>query len=57
MLSRRDLMDTIEILIRALDDAPHKTRMDFQPYWDWYDGPRTVAILRGAAMLKEPVEK
>lgn len=57
MASRRDLLDMLAVLVETLHAAPHKHRLDFQPYWDWFDGPRANAIGQAEALLKEPVEK
>ena len=38
-------------LLHALDTAPHKHRIDFQVYWDWYDGPRAEAVAKARAVL------
>ena len=48
----KDLAATIKLLVDALEAAPHKHRLDFQPYWDWYDGNRERAIQQGMDALK-----
>lgn len=52
----RLLMETLK---RALESAPHKTRIDFQAYWDWFDGPRQDALdaLTAGATESEPARK
>ena len=48
----RDLVAALKVAIDALESAPHKTRLDFQPYWDWYDGNRERAIQQAMDALK-----
>jgi hypothetical protein len=38
------LVDALNFALEALLEAPHKHRIDFQPYWDWYAGARTGAV-------------
>ncbi|HXG17177.1 MAG TPA: hypothetical protein VNK50_13075 [Calidithermus sp.] len=39
-----DLGAALEAARRALREAPDKRRIDFPPYWDWYDRVRTPAL-------------
>jgi hypothetical protein len=55
-VSRADLAKALRVALDALAIAPHKTRFDFQPYWDWYDGDRTRAIDQANRLLNEFVK-
>lgn len=47
----RNVLDALRAAMQGLVDAPHKHRIDFQPYWDWYDGPRARALAEANAAL------
>jgi hypothetical protein len=57
MASWATLRDTLLKAQQALEEAPHKFRMDFQPYWDWYDGDRAATLAAIVAVLQEPETK
>ena len=57
MASWTTLRDTLLKAQEALEEAVHKHRIDFQPYWDWYDGPRTKILDEITAVLQEPETK
>lgn len=39
--------EVIELALQALKGAPHKHRIDFDPYWWWYEDScvKTIAVL------------
>ena len=43
--------EMVAAVLHALENAPHKYRIDFQVYWEWYDGPRADAIAKARAVL------
>jgi hypothetical protein len=51
------LRDMLVKAQEALRDATDKRRIDFQPYWDWYDGPRAETLGEIAVILSEPETK
>ena len=51
-----ELERTVASLVGALETAPHKHMIDFQRYWDWYDGPRVTAVAEAVQVMK-PVSK
>ena len=51
------LSPEVEALRRALENAPHKHRIDFQAYWDWYDGPRAKALAGISKVISEAILK
>jgi hypothetical protein len=53
------ILEALYDVIAALEDAPEKRRLDFQPYWDWFDGPRAASLnkVRAALGLSEPLKK
>lgn len=48
--------EIIKLLMHALEQAPHKHRIDFQAYWDWWDGQREPVLDMARDMLKDPKE-
>jgi hypothetical protein len=49
-----------DMLVKAretLAGAPHKHRIDFQPYWDWYDGDRAQMVEEITALLPHDTEE
>ena len=48
----KQLEAVVESLAKALSHAPHKHRIDFQPYWDWYDGHRALALKEATDTVK-----
>ena len=57
MASWTALRDMLLKAQQALEDATDKHRIDFQPYWDWYDGPRATTLDDIVAILQEPESK
>lgn len=48
----QDLEELAARLAAALEQAPHKHVIDFQLYWNWYDGQRAAVLADAAAALK-----
>lgn len=59
MASRQELINAVQALQTALEEAPHKHRIDFDPYWVWYDGARAEALRNAetALLFTEEVKK
>ena len=43
-LKQSEVTALLALALQALQLAPHKHRLDFPPYWTWYDGERATTV-------------
>ena len=54
-MSRAELIKALEQCVTALQSAPAKQRIDFEPYWVWCQTVQDPAMAQAQAALAEEI--
>ena len=50
-MSRAELVDALKHCVAALEDAPARFRINFEPYWQWQQQAQQPALAQAKAAL------